>query len=234
MKRQWNTVQHQQFSNYPPPPALPHPPALRFAAHFLSYAFHPVFIPFYTICFLLLFEPRFFIGLPPMEKTLLPVRFFIMYAFFPVVTVLLAKGLGFLDSFYLKTQRDRIIPYMACIIFYFWMAYVLRNQPQFPREMGQLALGIFIASSLGLLFNIYMKISLHAISMGILLAFMGALAINQPANFTIYLSVAVLVAGLVCTARLIVSDHRPVEIYMGLLAGAFSMLAGIWADGILP
>ena len=61
-------------------------------------------------------------------------RFFIMYSFFPLVTVLLAKGLGFLDSIYLKTQKDRIIPYIACGIYYFWMCYVLRNQPNFPKR----------------------------------------------------------------------------------------------------
>ena len=78
-----------------------------------------------------------------------------MYSFFPLVTVLLAKGLGFLDSIYLKTQKERIIPYIACGVYYFWMAYVLRNQPEFSKEVVQLSMAIFIASSLGLLVNIY-------------------------------------------------------------------------------
>ena len=57
--------------------------------------------------------------------------FFVIYSLFPLVTVLLAKGLGFIDSVYLKTQRDRIIPYIACEIYYFWIAYVLRHQAEY-------------------------------------------------------------------------------------------------------
>ena len=81
------------------------------------------------------------------------------------MTVLLAKALGFLQSVHLKTQKERIIPYIACGIYYFWMWYVLRNQPQFSREVVILSMAIWIAASLGLLANIYMKVSMHAISM---------------------------------------------------------------------
>ena len=114
------------------------------------------------------------------------------------------------------------------------MSYVLRHQPEFARVIVQLTMAIFIASSLGLIFNIYMKISMHAMSMGILVVFAGILASDLPANFTFYLSGALLIAGIVCTARLIVSDHTPKEIYIGLLVGAISQLLAVWADGILP
>ena len=161
-------------------------------------------------------------------------RFFIMYSFFPLVTVLLAKGLGFLDSVYLKTQKERIIPYIACGFYYFWMCYVLRNQPQFSSEVVQLSMAIFLASSIGLMVNIIMKVSMHAISMGILVVFMGLLALTQSGSYGVFLSIAFLLAGLVCTARFIVSDHTPKEIYVGLLVGAAAQLLAIWADGILP
>ena len=99
------------------------------------------------------------------------------------------------------------------------MSYVLRNQSQFSKEVVQFSMAIFIASSLGLLVNIYMKVSMHAISMGIMLAFMALLSFTQPGSYTFYISIAFLIAGLVCTARFIVSDHTQTEIYAGLLAG---------------
>jgi hypothetical protein len=79
-----------------------------------------------------------------------------------------------------------------------------------------------------------MKVSMHAISMGILVVFMGLLAFTQAGNYTIYMSLALLIAGIVCTARFIVSDHTPAEIYMGLFVGCISQLLAVWADGILP
>jgi len=207
--------------------------AIRLIATVLSYIFHPLFIPVYLCWFLMKAVPQLFAGFAPQEKVIVLVRFFVIYSFFPLVTVLLAKGLGFLKSIHLKTQKERIIPYMACGIYYFWMSYVLRHQPQFAPQIIQLAMAIFIASSLGLIANIYMKVSMHAMSMGILVAFVGMIA-AQDAGFTMYMSLAFLVAGSVCTARMIVSDHFPGEIYMGLLVGVASMLLAVWADGILP
>ena len=207
---------------------------IRVAAKIISYVFHPLFVPVYIAWFLITVQPYLFGSFTPTQKMITILRFFIMYSFFPLVTVLLAKALGFLDSIFLKTQKERVIPYIACGIYYFWMCYVLRNQDQFSKEVVQLSMAIFIASSIGLLVNIYIKVSMHAMSAGILVAFMVLLAITQPGNYAIYLSIAFLIAGLVCTSRLILSDHSPAEIYIGLLVGCLSQWLAVWADGVLP
>ena len=208
--------------------------AIRAAAKIISYIFHPLFVPVYIAWFLITVQPYLFGSFTPTEKLITVLRFFIMYSFFPLVTVLLAKGLGFLDSIFLKTQKERVIPYIACGIYYFWMCYVLRNQDQFSKEVVQLSMAIFIASSIGLIVNIYMKVSMHAISAGIMVAFMILLSTTQPGNHTIYLSIVFLITGLVCTSRLILSDHTPAEIYTGLLVGCLSQWLAVWADGVLP
>ena len=226
--------QSSQLQEYRETAHQPQSVIIRLIAKVISYIFHPLFVPVYIAGFLITVQPYLFASFTPAEKLLTLIRFFIMYSFFPLVTVLLAKGLGFLDSIYLKTQKDRIIPYIACGVYYFWMCYVLRNQPQFSKEVVQLSMAIFIASSLGLLVNIIMKVSMHAISMGILLVFMSLLSFTQAGSYTIYTSIAFLIAGLVCTSRFIVSDHTPAEIYTGLLVGGISQLIAVWADGILP
>ena len=212
----------------------PRHPLVRVLAKVISYVFHPLFIPVYLAWFLITQQPYLFASFTPMKKIITLVQFFIMYSFFPLVTVLLAKGLGFLESIYLRTQKERIIPYIACNIYYFWMCYVLRHQPEYSREVIQLTLAIFIASTIGLIANIYMKISMHAISMGMLVAFMLLLAFTQANNFGMYISIAFLIAGLVCTARFIVSDHTQKEIYIGLFTGIISQVLAVWADKILP
>ncbi len=47
--------------------------------------------------------------------------------FLPFMTVVLLKGLGFIDSIRLETQKERIIPYVACITFFFWSYYVSKK-----------------------------------------------------------------------------------------------------------
>jgi hypothetical protein len=123
----------------------------------------------------------------------------------------------------MTTKKDRIIPYMACNVWYFWIWYVWRNLAGYPREIVILSMAIFIASAIGQMANIYIKISMHAIAVGVAVSFMLLLAIIQPVNSGIYISVALLIGGLVCTARFIVSDHTQKEIYGGLLAGFASL-----------
>jgi hypothetical protein len=205
------------------------PGIVRWPALVLSYIFHPVFIPVYVCWFLVVVSPMMFASFSPADKMITIFRFFVMYSFFPLVTVLLLKGLGFLQSIHLKTQKDRIIPYIACGIYYFWMWYVLRNQTEFAREVVIFAMAIWIASSLALLANIYMKVSMHAISVGVMLAFIILLGAQQGNGFALYMSVAILITGLVCTARLLVSDHTQAEIYGGLILGVLSMIIANYA-----
>jgi len=198
-------------------------PIVRMLAKIISLVFHPLFIPVY-ISWFLIYLNLIFPALNPWEKLLLVIRFAVMYTLFPLVTVLLAKGLGFIQSIYLKTQKDRIIPYVACGLYYFWMWYVLRNQPDTPEPLIQLTLAIFIASSLGLMANSYAKVSMHAIAVGVMAAFILLFAFSADTNIGFYISLAFLIAGVVCSARLVTADHHPFEIYLGFFIGVAGLL----------
>jgi hypothetical protein len=201
--------------------------AVRFAAKIISYIFHPLFVPVYLSWLIVKTKSFLFAAFSEWEKTLFITRFGIMYIMFPLVSVLLMKGLGFVSSIHLKTQKDRIIPYVVCMIYYWWMWYVLHNQSEFPKECVILSLSIFLASIGGLMANINMKISMHAIAAGLMAAFVMRLGFSQDINFGIYISIAILLAGIVCTARFIDSDHTAKEIYVGLFVGILSLLLAI-------
>ena len=203
---------------------------LRWIAYLVSYVLHPVFIPIYVLLFLLFQHPFHFLGYSAPQKFIVLLQALAMYTFFPLVTVGLLRALGFISSFQLNERKDRIIPLVACGIWYFWIWYVWRNMAGQSPVTVQLALGIWLAASLGLLLNSYTKISLHALSMGVALCFMLLLSLQEHLHYGTWLSISILLTGLVCTARFVVSDHRPIEIYGGLAAGAFCMLAG-WLVG---
>jgi len=190
----------------------------------LSYLFHPVFVPIYVVLFLLFMEPFLFVGYNKGQKIRILLQAVQMYTFFPLVSIFLLRTLNFIPSIKLDHRKDRIIPFIICNIWYFWMWYVWRNLPEVPVEMVVFAMSIFLASSLGLLFNIYIKISMHGIALGSAVAFLASLGFMYQISFSLYFTIAVLIAGLVSTARLILSDHQPSEIYWGLAAGIMSML----------
>jgi hypothetical protein len=200
------------------------PEVLKFAAKIISWIFHPVFIPVYVLIFLLREQSYLFVALTGGKKTLTVIQFAVMYALFPVVTALLLKALGFIGSIYMKTQKDRIIPYVICMIYYFWVWYVIKNQSIYPDELVQFTLSVFISSVLGLMSNAYMKISMHAMAVGAMATFILILAFQGTVSSGIYIAAVLLITGLVCTARLVVSDHTTKEIYTGLFIGVASML----------
>ncbi|HEX6191815.1 MAG TPA: hypothetical protein VFZ42_05595 [Chitinophagaceae bacterium] len=221
--------QNNELREQSPGIYIEQPAPIKLLAKVISYVFHPLFIPVYISWFLVSQQPHLFASFTPAEKVITIIRFAVFYTFFPLVTVLLARGLGFLDSIFLRTQKERIIPYIACGVYYFFMWYVLRNQPQFTREVVILSMAIWIASSLGLIANIYMKISMHAMSVGLMATFILLLAIGRGSGFGLYVSVALLITGVVCTARFMVSDHTQKEVYVGLLVGVLSQLIAYWA-----
>lgn len=198
-------------------------PVIRIAARIISYLFHPVFIPVYLGMFII-FELRLFLEATAWERTKLLIMFVMYYAFFPLVVTLLLKALNFIESIQLKTQKDRIIPYVICQVFYFWGWYVFRNLPGAPMEAELLGLGIFLGAALGLILNAYMKISMHGIAVGVMSAFTIVAGITTGVSFGIYIAIALFIAGLTMTARLIDSNHTPHEIYFGFFSGALMLL----------
>jgi hypothetical protein len=105
------------------------------------------------------------------------------------------------------------------------MFLVFKNQPEVPLILTSYMFGIFIASSAGLIANIYFKISMHALAIGSLCGLM-LLIIFSGFTYAVFLIAMLifLVTGIVCTSRMIVSDHKPIEIYSGILIGILCQL----------
>jgi len=236
MNRRLVIDRQSQLQKSAEPGLTQQPAGVKLAAKIISYIFHPVFVPLYLVLFMVYVHPYLFAGSTAWEKTLALIQAFTMFTFFPVVTILLLKALKFIDTIYLRTQKDRIIPFIACMIWYFWLWYVWKNMSKtkdpvdIPNEAVQFALATFISTIIGLMVNIKMKVSLHAISMGIMITFILLLAFSQEINSGIYISTAFLIAGIVCTARFIISDHTQKEVYGGLAVGILSQLIASWAS----
>lgn len=207
---------------------LPQPSYLKALGSFLSYLFHPLFIPAYVAAYLIYLHPYEFAVYDNRQKLLRLISVFLITGFFPAITVFLLWRLKFVQSIYLRTQKERIIPYVASITYFFWAFYVSRNLPGSPQIMTFFFLGTFFAASAALMANNYFKISMHGIAVGGAAAYMILLGIVSNTAMSIPIATATLVAGAVCTSRLLVSDHHPAEIYWGLILGALSQMAACY------
>jgi hypothetical protein len=174
-------------------------------------------------------HPQYFNGINEKSRLWILLTVANNMVFFPLVSVLLLKGLRFINSVFLKTQRERIIPYVISNIFFFWMYLVFRNQSEISSILTAFAFSVFLSSSVALIANIYFKISMHAIGVGGLLGFMlVVLFTNSSSPVTLPLVISLLITGVVCTSRMIVSDHAQKDIYLGLLCGLFCQFIGSW------
>ena len=195
-------------------------------AQVFSVVFHPLFIPFYVVAFLINYHPSYFSGLGFYTKFELLRSTIFNTILFPAFALLVMKGLGFVKSFMLHSREDRIGPYLANMIFYFWMARVLFNyKPELTPILASFMTGVFITTALALIANVFYKISMHAIGCGGMLGIFIIIMNSNSMLMTWPLSLALLITGIVCTSRLIVSDHTQKEIYMGLLVGLVCQFA---------
>ena len=197
-------------------------PLLRWPANFFSYIFHPIFIPIYAIAFLVYVHPSYFSGFSSKAKLYTILISGYNLIFYPLLSIVLLKALGFIDSVFLRTKRDRIIPYMACGIFFFWAYTVFKKQDMYPAIMSSFILGVFLAASAGLIANIYYKVSMHAIAMGGWLGLFLVIAQRNSMLMTWPIAFVLLATGIVCTSRFLVSDHTQKDIYTGLAIGLLS------------
>lgn len=200
------------------------PKLLRFFAHVLSYIFHPLFIPAYVVAVLLWLQPFNSLLINSFYKPRMLAMVILYTAFFPAVVVFLAWRLKFVKNMYLQERTDRIIPFVASMFFYFWIYYVSRNLNYFPVSFKQFLLGVFLSSASALFANMYTKISMHGIAMGGMVGFMfRQLFVDGFFPREIAL-LGLLVAGAVCTARLILQTHKPIDIYAGFFVGILCQL----------
>lgn len=201
-------------------------PVLRTIATVISYIMHPLFIPLVVTVLLVQTMPEYFVVFKHssirIPFDLLYLRVAVTCVFFPMLTVGLAKALGFIGSVQMHTQRDRIIPYVACTIYYFWAFYAFKRQGVTPPFFNAFFLGVFIAVVVAMIGNTYAKISMHTTGWGGVIGFLLMLMTGLDMNVSFPLMITFFLAGIVATARLILRAHTPAEIYTGFIVGILS------------
>jgi len=202
---------------------------VKYIGNFISYTFHPLFIPTYFLLYLIQNIPYEFAGITPWQLQLRVFSVFWLTAFFPAFSVFLLWKLKFSDSIYLRTQKERIIPYVITMFFYWWMYYLSRHFNDQPLALKYFYFGIFIASAIGLVINNFIKVSLHGIGVGGMLMAVILAGIMYPIQNIFWVSIAIVITSLVMSARMMVSNHTNKELWVGLLVGAATQtIAYFW------
>lgn len=209
---------------------------LRLSAHVFSILFHPLFIMTYMLLLLLFINPYIFgvNGIGDGKSIFYLMHVFISTVLIPGLAVLIMKLLGLVSSIRLDEKEERIGPYIATGIFYLWLTVNFINSSDIPLAYTAAMLGATIALFTAFIFNIFTKVSLHAVGMGgmigmlivsMLLFSYGSFSIELPflgqhdIRLRTILLITIILSGIVGTARLILRAHDLSQIYQGFMIG---------------
>jgi hypothetical protein len=207
--------------------SVQHSAPVRAFALIISYVFHPLFVPVYTTLFVLFLHPLMFAGYTDQMKVRLLATIFVNLTMLPAVTVFLCWRLKFIDSLHMNTQKERVIPLAAAMIFYFWAWYVLKSNVNVPEMFREFLLGCFITIIAAWMMNIAFKVSLHGLAAGGMVGFMLILTFNSDGSSPQYFALSLILAGIICSARLLAGAHKPGDVYVGLFIGVLSQVAAL-------
>ena len=212
----------------------------RTLAHFFSVVGHPLLMLTYSLLLLLALNPYAFSVRSWSDKPamLLLISVFTTSFLLPGFGIALLKPLGLVKSLALADKQERIGPYILSGVFYLWLYKNLASGGQAPALYTTFVLGATIGLFFAFFVNIFTKISAHAVGMGGLIAMLlmagsvwGDTVFNVPMfggavqlSLNVVIAFAVILAGLVGTARLALDAHTPADLYRGYAAGFVAML----------
>jgi hypothetical protein len=192
------------------------------AARFISYLFHPLFIPFFTFLILLSLNTYFALLIPLKSRLILLGTVFLMTVILPLVITLFLYKQKLIRSVFLESREERIYPLLIITIFYYATYYVLKGL-HISFLFSYYMLGATFLAILALIISFYWKISLHMIGMGGVFGLMMGLSLNFSMNILYPILAVTLVSGMVGFARLQENAHKSAEVYSGFLMGAVVM-----------
>lgn len=196
--------------------------ALYIISKALSGIFSPLLMPTYGIVISFTATYMALSSIPLGIKIMVSVIIFALTALLPALTIFMLWRAKKIQDPGLNDRRERLVPLAAALICYIASVVYLFSIHS-PWWMWGFMVAAAIAVAVTALVSTKWKISGHATGMGGLTAFVFMLYYNQ---FVVYHSPALMIAtiilaGAVCTARLLLGKHTLAQIAAGFVNGAF-------------
>ncbi|KQS32936.1 hypothetical protein [Dyadobacter sp. Leaf189] len=192
----------------------------------LSVLFHPLILTTYLFALLFLLSPDL-VGVSAFEfpalGSLLTLLFLNTFVAPAVVTYYFMK-MGVITNLYVDDVNERRLPYLATVIIYGLATYLFGWQLQPVGEMAPQISVILASVTLSLVVvtcvSYFWKISAHATGIGGVIAMLAGLMIRfDEVALLNPLLIAILLAGLLLSARLQLNAHSPGQVFAGFLCG---------------
>ena len=188
----------------------------------ISFVFHPLIMPLLGVLFYFSKTPRF-IPSPIIKAKIFSIV--ILTVILPILLFFLLKTINKVNTIYLKSTQERIIPlFINCIILVLILMRVLTSDEIV--ELYFFFVGILASTLLCLILAILrIKASIHMIAASGFFMFAIALSIHFEININGTIALLVILLGAIATSRLHLKAHTPKELVIGSLTGFIPQFA---------
>ena len=190
---------------------------MRFA-QVISVLGHPLFMPLYAFGLLIYTNPYINMMITETSKYFTLGILLVFTIILPILTSVLFKLFGLIDSLYMKTAKERRWPFLLTLIWYY-MGIQLLTRIYVPQSFLLLMIGATCIVGVALVITSRWKISIHMLGIG---GVIGAIiGISQRFQFdhSILLIALILFAGLIGYSRLKTNSHNYRQVYAGFIVG---------------
>ncbi|MFO7656820.1 MAG: hypothetical protein R6W78_07115 [Bacteroidales bacterium] len=190
---------------------------------FVSYLFHPVFIPLVGI--FIIMNSGTYASLA--DKEVLKILYLIAGTF----TILLPVGLlplylftGIIRNIHIDEHRRRIIPYFITFVL-LYTTYILIKKLPLSAFVTSFMFASAMTVLLLLIISYFWKISSHMAGAGGLTGLIMCLSMMLSADLMYYLIVALMLGGILASARLYLDAHNGTQVFLGFLLGLVTVFS---------
>jgi membrane-associated phospholipid phosphatase len=187
----------------------------------VSFVFHPLFIPFYTVVLYFLISPRFFL--------LKNIQFFEIYLFvvsilIPLLFFVVLKYSGLFKSILIETSGERLIfSGMMFVVYLIILNKIIKFQMFI--ELIPFFMGITLALLIMSIANYFLKKpSLHALALGGMLTFLMIWSYYTRVFILPLIALIVFITAIVMASRLYLKAHSIKELTCGFVVGILTQL----------
>ena len=185
-------------------------------ARIVSAVFTPFSIPFVAFLILFLFS---YLNIMPLAYKLIVVG--VVYCFtilMPTLTIFLFRKINGFEAKDLTDRKKRYVPYLLTIISYVFCMLMMRKL-NIPWYMSGIILTALLMMLISIILNLKWKLSEHMLGMGGIVGGVVSFSALFGYNPVWWLSLFILIAGVLGTARIILQHHTLSEVLTGFVVG---------------
>lgn len=185
-------------------------------ARIVSAVFTPFSIPFVAFLILFLFS---YLNIMPLAYKLIVLG--VVYCFtilMPTLTIFLFRKINGFEAKDLADRKKRYVPYLLTIISYVFCMLMMRKL-NIPWYMSGIILTALLMMLISIILNLKWKLSEHMLGMGGIAGGVVSFSALFGYNPVWWLSLFILIAGVLGTARIILQHHTLSEVLTGFVVG---------------